>query len=61
MADRRVRDPDGPVGDRAREAAVDDAMPRPVVIGIPFELMDREAAHREMDALFAEQARRAKE
>lgn len=32
-----------------------------LVISIPFELMSREAAHREMDALFAEQARRAKE
>lgn len=30
-----------------------------LVIGVPFELMDREAAHREMDALAAEQARRA--
>ena len=60
MADRSVQGPDGPVGDRARETAGGDAVPKPVVIGIPFELMDREAAHREMDALFAAQARRAK-
>ena len=32
-----------------------------LVISIPFELMSREAAHREMDAFFAEQARQAKE
>lgn len=55
-----ARADDEPTGKEPANTPVADPPQRDrLVIGVPFELMDRETAHREMDALAAEQARRA--
>lgn len=57
-----ARTDDEPTGKEPANTPLADPPKRDrLVIGVPHELMDREAAHRQIDALFAEQARRAKE